>query len=199
MPFPNYSASANPKYLTPSEVREVMRRMWTLNEPILAYIYPTGEPFVPHDCLLVELVLQGWAAPEPILAYIHPTGKPVVDGFIHKRVAAGWLSLGSWLGLAQGDEFAAKASLGRLPKEARCRCAVQLNAHDHHPSSCHTQTWRGGSAGAPALLPRRPPPATRPASGWRAAWRVGAMRSSLCRRCRWRPTASALSTTWGRW
>ena len=35
--------SVNPKYLTPSEVREVMRRMWALNEPILAYIYPTGE------------------------------------------------------------------------------------------------------------------------------------------------------------
>jgi len=43
-PFRNpRSPSANPKYLTPSEVREVMRRMWALNEPILAYIYPTGE------------------------------------------------------------------------------------------------------------------------------------------------------------
>jgi len=30
-----------PKYLTPSEVREILRRMWELNEPILAYIYPT--------------------------------------------------------------------------------------------------------------------------------------------------------------
>ena len=34
---------AHPKYLTPSEVREVLRRMWELNEPILAFIYPTGE------------------------------------------------------------------------------------------------------------------------------------------------------------
>ncbi|PSC74762.1 beta and beta-prime subunits of DNA dependent RNA-polymerase [Micractinium conductrix] len=32
---------AHPKYLTPSEVREVLRRMWELNEPILAFIYPT--------------------------------------------------------------------------------------------------------------------------------------------------------------
>ncbi|KAL4436828.1 hypothetical protein ABPG75_003967 [Micractinium tetrahymenae] len=32
---------ANPKYLTPSEVREVLRRMWELSAPILAYIYPT--------------------------------------------------------------------------------------------------------------------------------------------------------------
>ncbi|KAI3425875.1 hypothetical protein D9Q98_007848 [Chlorella vulgaris] len=31
---------ANPKYLTPSEVMEVMRRTWELNEPILAFIYP---------------------------------------------------------------------------------------------------------------------------------------------------------------
>ncbi|KAL4526208.1 hypothetical protein Ndes2437B_g07463 [Nannochloris sp. 'desiccata'] len=30
-----------PKYLTPTEVREILRRMWELNEPILAYIYPT--------------------------------------------------------------------------------------------------------------------------------------------------------------
>lgn len=35
-------SAASPKYLTPSEVREVLRRMWQLNEPILAYIYPTG-------------------------------------------------------------------------------------------------------------------------------------------------------------
>jgi hypothetical protein len=33
---------ANPKYLTPSEVMEVMRRTWELNEPILAFIYPAG-------------------------------------------------------------------------------------------------------------------------------------------------------------
>ena len=32
----------NPKYLTPSEVREILRRMWDLNAPILAFIYPTG-------------------------------------------------------------------------------------------------------------------------------------------------------------
>jgi hypothetical protein len=37
-------AAAHPKYLTPTEVREVLRRVWDLNEPILAYIYPTGEP-----------------------------------------------------------------------------------------------------------------------------------------------------------
>jgi DNA-directed RNA polymerase I subunit RPA1 len=30
-----------PKYLTPTEVREIIRRMWEINEPILAYIYPT--------------------------------------------------------------------------------------------------------------------------------------------------------------
>lgn len=30
-----------PKYLTPTEVREIMRRLWELSEPILAYIYPT--------------------------------------------------------------------------------------------------------------------------------------------------------------
>lgn len=30
-----------PKFLTATEVREIMRRMWELNDPILAYIYPT--------------------------------------------------------------------------------------------------------------------------------------------------------------
>ena len=30
-----------PKYLTPTEVKEILRRMWTINDPILAYIYPT--------------------------------------------------------------------------------------------------------------------------------------------------------------
>lgn len=30
-----------PKYLTPTEVREILRRVWDINEPILAYIYPT--------------------------------------------------------------------------------------------------------------------------------------------------------------
>lgn len=37
------AGGTNPKYLTPSEVREVLRRMWELNAPILAFIYPTGE------------------------------------------------------------------------------------------------------------------------------------------------------------
>lgn len=31
----------NPTYLTPTEVREIMRRMWELSEPLLAYVYPT--------------------------------------------------------------------------------------------------------------------------------------------------------------
>jgi DNA-directed RNA polymerase I subunit RPA1 len=30
----------SPTYLTPTEVREVMRRFWELNEPLLAYVYP---------------------------------------------------------------------------------------------------------------------------------------------------------------
>ncbi|EFN55686.1 hypothetical protein CHLNCDRAFT_133943 [Chlorella variabilis] len=34
-------SGGHPTYLTPSEVKEVLRRMWELNEPILAYIYPT--------------------------------------------------------------------------------------------------------------------------------------------------------------
>jgi DNA-directed RNA polymerase I subunit RPA1 len=34
-------SSDTPKYLTPTEVREILRRMWEINEPILAYIYPT--------------------------------------------------------------------------------------------------------------------------------------------------------------
>lgn len=29
-----------PKYLTPSEVQEIMRRLWQTSEPLLAYIYP---------------------------------------------------------------------------------------------------------------------------------------------------------------
>ena len=35
-------AGEHPKYLTPSEVLEILRRMWELNEPLLAYLYPTG-------------------------------------------------------------------------------------------------------------------------------------------------------------
>ena len=35
------SDSSAPKFLTPSEVRDIMRRMWKINEPMLAYIYPT--------------------------------------------------------------------------------------------------------------------------------------------------------------
>lgn len=41
-PAPCRLGGQHPKYLTPSEVREVLRRMWALNAPILAYIYPTG-------------------------------------------------------------------------------------------------------------------------------------------------------------
>ncbi len=42
LPPPRSLGGANPKYLSPSEVKEVLRRMWELNEPILAFIYPTG-------------------------------------------------------------------------------------------------------------------------------------------------------------
>jgi len=40
-PSASVLAGGTPKYLTPTEVREILRRMWELNEPILAYIYPT--------------------------------------------------------------------------------------------------------------------------------------------------------------
>lgn len=38
---PRVTANENPKYLSPAEVKEIMRRMWELNEPLLQYIYPT--------------------------------------------------------------------------------------------------------------------------------------------------------------
>lgn len=36
-----HGSSSNPKFLTPVEVKEIMKRMWDLNDPLLAYIYPT--------------------------------------------------------------------------------------------------------------------------------------------------------------